>query len=58
MHTVAIVLSVAEDKADEFAGHHEHDSHPDFKRWDGRAERFQIAEPLAFGGDTVVKIGR
>jgi hypothetical protein len=38
-------------------GHHEHDSHPGFKAWDERAEAFQIASPMAFGGETVIKIG-
>jgi hypothetical protein len=37
--------------------HEAHDSHPKFKKWNERAERFQIAEPLAFGGDTILQIG-
>jgi hypothetical protein len=37
-------------------GHHEHDSHPGFRDWDRRAEDFQVAEPLAFGGDTILHV--
>lgn len=36
--------------------HEAHDSHPRFKKWNERAERFQIAEPLAFGGDTILQV--
>lgn len=107
MHTVAVILNVAADKAGEFErgfreheypvwedlfgkgkmvraslqrleitshevegaaqymvvatfpghDHDAHDSHPGFKRWDRRAEGYQIAEPLAFGGETIVQIG-
>ncbi len=38
-------------------GHHEHDAHPGFKAWDERADAFQVASPMAFGGETVIKIG-
>jgi hypothetical protein len=41
----------------ESEGHHEHDSHPGFKAWDEMAEQYQVAAPLAFGGDAVVEIG-
>ena len=41
----------------ESGGHQEHDSHPGFKSWDERAEQYQVAAPLAFGGDNVVEIG-
>ena len=35
-------------------GHHLHDSDPRFHAWNERADAFQIADPLAFGGTTVV----
>jgi hypothetical protein len=38
-------------------GHHEHDSHPGFRAWDEMAEAYQVAQPLAFGGDAIVHIG-
>lgn len=37
--------------------HDAHDSHAGFKKWNARAERFQVAEPLAFGGAPIVQIG-
>jgi hypothetical protein len=38
-------------------GHHEHDSHPGFQAWDKLADAYQVASPMAFGGETVIKIG-
>jgi hypothetical protein len=38
-------------------GHHVHDSHPGFKSWNEMADRYQVGEPLAFGGETVVELG-
>ena len=35
-------------------GHHLHDSDPRFNAWNELADAFQIADPLAFGGGTVV----
>jgi hypothetical protein len=35
-------------------GHHLHDSYPRFNAWNERADAFQIAGPLAFGGTTIV----
>jgi hypothetical protein len=107
MHTAAIILSVATDKAEEFErgfreheyrvwedlhsrgqmvraslqrleitshdvndsvqymvvavfpghDHDAHDSHPGFRKWDERAEQYQVAQPLAFGGETLIQIG-
>jgi hypothetical protein len=37
-------------------GHHEHDDHPGFKAWNKRADAYQIAPPLAFGGETIVRL--
>jgi hypothetical protein len=37
-------------------GHHVHDSHPGFERWNAIADRYQVAEPMAFGGATVVSL--
>ncbi len=38
-------------------GHHEHDSDPRFAEWNEMADAYQVAQPLALGGDTVVSIG-
>ena len=38
-------------------GHHVHDHHPGFEAWNAIAERYQIAAPMAFGGETVVQLG-
>jgi hypothetical protein len=35
-------------------GHHLHDSDPRFEEWNRMADAYQIADPLAFGGPTVV----
>ena len=107
METVAIVLSVGEDRIDEFEqgfrehelpvwqdlsgrgvlvraslsrlaitsqrtpdatqylviavfadseGHHQHDSHPGFQAWNTLADAYQVGEPLAFGGETILHV--
>jgi phytoene dehydrogenase-like protein len=38
-------------------GHHEHDNHPGFEAWNKLADAFQVGEPLAFGGETVISRG-
>jgi hypothetical protein len=35
-------------------GHHEHDNHPGFQAWNALADQYQIADALAFGGDTIL----
>jgi hypothetical protein len=35
-------------------GHHLHDSDPRFQAWNELADAFQIAGPLAFGGETIL----
>lgn len=35
-------------------GHHLHDNDPRFNAWNERADAFQVANPLAFGGVTIV----
>jgi hypothetical protein len=108
METVAIVLSVGRDRADEFEagfrthevpgwedlrargllaratlnrldissqpveeaiqylvtvsftsgdGHHVHDDHLGFAAWNAIADAYQVGEPLAFGGETIVSLG-
>jgi hypothetical protein len=37
-------------------GHHAHDEHPGFKAWNEIADRYQVADALAFGGETVVRM--
>ena len=38
-------------------GHHVHDDHPGFKAWNEMADTYQVGEPLAFGGETVIALG-
>ncbi len=38
-------------------GHHEHDNDPRFAAWNEKADAFQIGEPLAFGGETILRVG-
>jgi hypothetical protein len=35
-------------------GHHAHDDHPEFKAWNELADAYQVGEPLAFGGETIL----
>ena len=37
-------------------GHHEHDAHPGFQAWNAMADGYQVADALAFGGETVVQL--
>jgi hypothetical protein len=38
-------------------GHHAHDSHPGFQAWNDIADAYQVGEPMAFGGETVLQLG-
>ena len=38
-------------------GHHEHDSHPGFAAWNKQADEYQVADALAFGGETILTLG-
>jgi hypothetical protein len=38
-------------------GHHEHDNDPRFAAWNKRADTYQIAGAMAFGGETIVHEG-
>jgi len=49
-YLVACIFTTAE-------GHHVHDGHPGFDAWNRLADRYQLGEPLAFGGETVVQLG-
>ena len=35
-------------------GHHAHDGHPGFEKWNAIADRYQAGDALAFGGETIV----
>ena len=37
-------------------GHHEHDNHPGFAAWNKEADTYQIADALAFGGETILTL--
>jgi hypothetical protein len=36
-------------------GHHEHDNDARFAAWNERADAYQIAQPMAFGGETLIR---
>jgi hypothetical protein len=38
-------------------GHHEHDGDPRFAAWNAMADEYQIADALAFGGETILAVG-
>lgn len=38
-------------------GHHLHDIDPRFRQWDQIADSFQVAPAMAFGGETILKVG-
>jgi len=38
-------------------GHQLHDSDPRFQEWNQRADAYQIGAPMAFGGETILKVG-
>jgi hypothetical protein len=38
-------------------GHHLHDSDPRFQAWNKRADAYQVAEGMAFGGETFLGVG-
>jgi hypothetical protein len=38
-------------------GHHVHDDHPGFASWNAIADAYQVGQPLAFGGETIVSLG-
>ena len=37
-------------------GHHAHDAHPGFEAWNKIADTYQVGDPMAFGGETVVRL--
>ena len=39
-------------------GHHVHDSHPGFQAWNAIADTYQVADALAFGGETILALDR
>jgi len=49
-YSVSVIFSSGE-------GHHAHDSHPGFNAWNRKADAYQVGEPMAFGGETVVQLG-
>jgi hypothetical protein len=49
-YLVAVVFATDE-------GHHAHDAHPGFEAWNRIADAYQVGQPMAFGGETVVQLG-
>lgn len=49
-YLVAVIFASGE-------GHHVHDAHPGFNAWNQIADAYQVADPMAFGGETVVQLG-
>jgi hypothetical protein len=39
-------------------GHHEHDNDPRFAAWNAMADAYQLADGKAFGGGTILQVGR
>lgn len=37
-------------------GHHEHDNDPRFAAWNARADAYQVAEAMAFGGESIIRV--
>jgi hypothetical protein len=38
-------------------GHHQHDNDPRFQAWNAIADTFQTGDAMAFGGETILKVG-
>lgn len=38
-------------------GHHEHDNDARFAEWNAKADEYQVGETLAFGGETILRVG-
>jgi hypothetical protein len=38
-------------------GHHEHDHHAGFAAWNEIADAYQVGPAMAFGGETIVRLG-
>jgi hypothetical protein len=38
-------------------GHHRHDNDPRFQAWNQIADRYQIGDGMAFGGETLLRFG-
>ena len=38
-------------------GHNAHDEHPGFKSWNEIADTYQVAPAMAFGGETIERLG-
>jgi hypothetical protein len=38
-------------------GHHRHDADPRFEAWNKLADAYQVGDGMAFGGETILKIG-
>ena len=47
-----IVVDFATDE-----GHHRHDNDPRFIEWNRIADAYQIGDGMAFGGETILKVG-
>jgi hypothetical protein len=38
-------------------GHHRHDNDPRFQAWNAIADTYQVGDGMAFGGETILKVG-
>jgi hypothetical protein len=52
----AVQYLIVVDFADE-GGHHRHDSDPRFEAWNKLADTYQVGDGMAFGGETIIKVG-
>jgi hypothetical protein len=48
-YLVAVIFSSGE-------GHHVHDSHPGFQKWNAIADTYEVGDAMAFGGETIVQL--
>jgi hypothetical protein len=38
-------------------GHHLHDNDPRFNAWNKLADAYQVGDGMAFGGETILRVG-
>jgi hypothetical protein len=38
-------------------GHHRHDNDPRFQAWNQIADTYQVGDGMAFGGETILRVG-
>jgi hypothetical protein len=54
--TAGIVNYILTAVFEDMSGHTAHDNDPRFEAWNQMADRYQVEEPLVFGGTTLLEI--